>query len=170
MNRRELGASLLLAGVASGAAGVALAQDMPRLGELERREVMDTAHVGTFSLMISKLAQTQAQTPAVQEFSSFEVAEQTTIGQILQEVSGMPAPPLTPDQEAMMAQLQAASGMGFEQQYVMMQVDGHRKLLAVQERYLSSGSMPGLRHVAMLARGQIKEHLRLLDDIQRRRA
>ena len=170
MNRRELGASLLLAGIASGAAGVALAQDMPRLGEAERREVMETAHVGTFSLMISKVAQAQAQTPAVRQFSDFEVAEQTTIGQILQDVSGMAAPPLTPDQQAMMAQLQAASGMAFEQQYVMAQVEGHQKLLVIQERYLGSGSMPGMRHVAMLARGQIKEHLKLLDDIQRRRA
>ena len=170
MNRRQLGASLLLAGVASGTAGVALAQDMPRLGEAERREVRETAHVGTFSLMISKVALAQARTPAVLEFANFETAEQTTIGQILEEVSGMPAPPLTPDQQAMMAQLQATPGMAFEQQYVLAQVDGHQKLLAIQERYLSSGSMPAMRHVAMLARGQIKEHLKLLDDIQRRRA
>ena len=106
----------------------------------------------------------------MREFAGFETAEQITIGQILQEVSGMPVPPLTPDQRAMMAQLQAASGPAFEEQYVAAQVDGHQKLLVVQERYLSTGSIPAMRHVAMLARGQIQEHLKLLSDIQRGRA
>ena len=170
MNRRELGTSLFFGAAATGMAGVALAQDAPRLGEAARQEVMDTAHVGVFSLMASQIALNQAHSPAVREFADFEFAEQPTIARILQEVSGLPAPPLSPDQQAMVSQLQSTRGPDFETQYVTLQVDGHRKLLGIQERYLSLGSMPGMRHVAMLARGQIQEHLRLLSDIQRRRA
>ena len=82
----------------------------------------------------------------------------------------MPAPPLGREQQAILDQLQAAPSPAFEEQYVIAQVDGHQKLRAIQDRYLSSGTVPGVRHVAMLARGQIKEHLRLLNDIRRRRA
>ena len=49
-----------------------------------------------------------------------------------------------------------------------LQVEGHSQLLAVQERYLAYGRVPSIRHIAMLARGQIREHLRLLSDIQLR--
>jgi len=49
-----------------------------------------------------------------------------------------------------------------------MQIDGHQKLLAIQERYLQGN--PGNResaNVAKLARGQIKEHLTMLQDMQK---
>ena len=52
--------------------------------------------------------------------------------------------------------------------YVELQIRGHQELLAIQERYLASnsGHRPTMT-VARLARGQIREHLALLQDIQK---
>jgi putative membrane protein len=47
--------------------------------------------------------------------------------------------------------------------YVSAQIDGHQELLKIQETYLKSGSMREEVSVAKLARGQIKEHLALLE-------
>jgi putative membrane protein len=43
------------------------------------------------------------------------------------------------------------------------QIEGHQKLLRIQEEYLSSGKDIAHINLAKLARGQIKEHLQLLD-------
>ena len=167
MNRRELGASLILGAATAGVAGSASAQVAP-LGEPEQREVFDTGRVGALSLASSRLAQARARSPGVREFADFETAEQTIIAEVLGEASGLPPPPLTPDQQAQLDALRYAPAHDFERRYVALQVDGHRQLLAIQDRYLATGGLLPMRHVAMLARGQIREHLRLLDDIRRR--
>ena len=150
MNRREAGLNLLGGGP-------------------EQRHAMETLRVGSLALMTSQLAQTRAGTFRVTEFAGFEVNEQTTIAHIIQSATGMVPPPPDPEAQAMMDRLQRASGRDFEAQYITMQIDGHRRLLAIQERYLASGRLPDFRHVAMLARVSIQEHLRLLSDIQSNR-
>ena len=82
----------------------------------------------------------------------------------------MAPPPPDAEARATMTKLDAATGKAFETAYVTAQIDGHSRLLTVQERYLASGRNPDFRHVAMLARGQIKEHLKLLSDIRSGRA
>jgi hypothetical protein len=62
----------------------------------------------------------------------------------------------------------AAAGPGFDRAYVDLQIRGHQELLAIQERHLAAH--PGHRPtatIARLARGQIREHLALLEDIRR---
>ena len=173
MNRREAGRNLLLGALAIGAAP-ALAQ-MPGmgrgdLGPAEQRHATDTLKVGGLALQSSQAAQGKARTPRVREFADFEVAEQTTIAQIIQEATGMAPPPPDRMDQMKLDSLMRTSGRGFEAGYVTLQIDGHQKLLGIQERYLAEGRNPDFRHVAMLARGQIKEHLKLLDDIRSGRA
>ncbi len=103
----------------------------------------------------------------MREFADFETAEQTTIAEILQEVTGAPPPPLSYAQRADLERLESPGGPAFEHEYVRLQLEGHRQLLAIQARYLTYGRVPSMRHVAMLARGQVLEHLRLLNDIER---
>lgn len=167
MNRRELSVGALFGAFGLGAAGAALAQPgMDRaMGDAERRHVMDTARVGTLSLKTSQLAEPRVR-GKVNEFANFEIDEQKTIAQILQEVSRMPPPPLPPEEQAKLDRLDGMHGVGFSRSYIALQTDGHQKLLQIQERYLSEGAVPAMRHVAMLARGQIKEHLRLLSDLR----
>jgi putative membrane protein len=63
--------------------------------------------------------------------------------------------------------LQQASDSEFDKAYLAGQIEGHRDLLQVQERYLSSNPQ-NINHanVVKLARGQIKEHIALLSNIQ----
>ena len=168
MNRRQVGLGLAVGVAAAGAGSAALAEALVPMGPAERAEVVETARVGTLALHASRLALDRALSPAVLEFARFEVDEQTTIATILQEVTRAPPPPLLPDQRYELERL-AAAGPGLERAYVAMQLDGHRRLLAVQDRYLAMGYAPAMRHFALLARGRILEHLALLADIERGR-
>ena len=171
MNRREIGRNLLVGALALGVPTGAFAQAMAApMGDAERRHATDTLRVGSLALKSSQLAQTKARGLRVREFADFEVTEQTTIAQIIRETTGMAPPPPDAKAQAVMTRLTAAQGRAFETAYVTAQTDGHNELLQIQERYLAEGRDPHMRHVAMLARGQIKEHLRLLSDIKAGRA
>jgi putative membrane protein len=51
--------------------------------------------------------------------------------------------------------------------YIRYEVEGHRKLLDIQEVYLKAPDNLDQANVAKLARGMIKEHLALLADIDK---
>jgi len=67
----------------------------------------------------------------------------------------------------MIQRLQQASETEFDRAYLAGQIEGHRDLLQVQERYLSANPQ-NINHVNLvkLARGQIREHIALLTNIQ----
>ena len=170
MNRREAARNLLVGALALGTPAAAMAQAMAMpMGDAERRHAMDTLRVGGLALRTSQMAQGKARGPRVREFADFEVAEQTTIAEIIREMSGMTPPPPDARARTVMARLERAQGRAFEDAYVAAQIEGHNELLGIQERYLREGRNMHHRHVAMLARGQIKEHLTLLNDIRARR-
>jgi putative membrane protein len=60
---------------------------------------------------------------------------------------------------------QAKSGPEFDKEYLQGQKEGHQELLKIQETYIRSGRQREAVNVSKLARGQIKEHLALLDNI-----
>ncbi|WP_315763205.1 DUF4142 domain-containing protein [Sphingomonas sp. Y38-1Y] len=163
MNRRQLAQTLVM-GAVCVASMPALAFAQAPAGGPEREHAMETLRIGSLALQSSELAQRKANGP-VRDFATFEVAEQTTIAQILREATGMAPPPPDAEARAIMARLNAATGRAFETAYIAAQTDGHRKLLQVQERYLASGRNPDMRHVAMLAKGQITEHLKHLENL-----
>lgn len=175
MDRRAFGTTLLLGALGAAAAPV-LAQDRfgpgpgdGRMGPAERRHAMDTLMVGSVALQTSQLAQSRALRPQVREFAGFEVEEQTGIAQIIGEMMGGAMPPPPPPADArMIAGLQRARGAGFDRMYLMGQMDGHRRLLDIQERYIREGRDPHHRHIAMLARGRIMEHLADIRKLQAR--
>ena len=103
----------------------------------------------------------------VRQFAEFEVEEQTGISQILNEMMPAPPPPPSPADRRMMQSLASMRGAEFDRMYLTGQLDGHRRLLAIQEAYLSQGRMPHHRHIAMLARGRILEHIRDVQNLQR---
>jgi len=79
------------------------------------------------------------------------------------------APDIPADKAKMMEELQQAqAGAEFDRLYIQGQLQGHQELLQIQERYLQSNSR-NREHVsiAKLARGHIKEHLAMLQDIQK---
>lgn len=168
MDRRAFGTTLLIGGLGLAAAAPAAAQGrrmgqpmpgMMPMGPLEQRHVRDTLMVGSVALQTSRLAQSRAQNPQIRRFADFEVEEQTTVSEILNEMMRMPPPPPAPADRRMMEDLQRQQGAGFERMYLMGQLDGHRRLLAIQDTYLSTGRNMHNRHIAMLARGRIREHI-----------
>lgn len=177
MDRRTFATSMMLGAVGLGAgslsAAPALAQTGSRMGmpmgPAEQRHATDTLAVGSVALETSRMALNRAQRPMVRDFAGFEAEEQTTVAQIIREMSGMAPPPPSPADRRMMDRLAAARGAQFDREYIMGQMDGHRRLLAIQERYLAEGRVMDNRHVAMLARGRIMEHLSDLEKLQRMR-
>ena len=61
----------------------------------------------------------------------------------------------------------AHSGSEFDRDYLRYEVEGHRKLLDIQEVYLRNPNNLDETNIAKLARGLIKEHLTLLADLDK---
>lgn len=126
-----------------------------------------TLQLGTLAKETSTLALQKASHPRVKEFAGFEVAEQTTIGQVLTDLQNPPPAPLTQLQEDMLKRLQSASASSFDRDYIQAQIQTHEELLQVQQNFLSqAGRMTsdGV-HVAMLARTVIQMHITMLNDL-----
>ncbi len=141
-------------------------------GEAEKKHADMTRMVGSLSLATSRLAVEMASADMVKMFAKFEVAEQETIADILksmemEKAEGALKVPTEAEVEAMLdpagkdalATLKGLSGAGFDKAYVAAQLDGHKKLLVIQEDYLKVGQNHEHLSVAKLARGMINEHL-----------
>jgi predicted outer membrane protein len=172
--------TLLVAGAPVQAAAVG--GDMP-VGDRESKHITDTLKIGTLSLAVSRLALKKASGAGVTGFAKFEVAEQETVGDVLMSMEkpadkakGMLAVPsdaaldelLDADGTATLTKFQGLTGADFTTQYVAAQIEGHTKLLAIQEDYLRDGKNREHLDVAKLARGMIKEHLTLLASLKAR--
>ncbi|RVU20154.1 DUF4142 domain-containing protein [Methylobacterium oryzihabitans] len=152
-----------------------------RMGDAEAKHAADTLAAGAMSLAASRVALQKAKDDDVKQFARFEVAEQETIADVLKAMrdpataaSGSVKPPsepevtgqLDPKGKAMLDKLeQAKAGSAFDREYIRGQIEGHQALLKIQEDYLASGKDRENLAVAKLARGQIREHLALLKDI-----
>ena len=172
MDRRMFGAGLVAGMIGLGATG-ASAQRGRRgnmaMGAAEQRHGIETLGIGNVALLTSRLALNRGNHPLVRQFAQFETEEQTTVAQIIREMSGLIPPPPAPADRRVIERLERLSGPAFDREYLVGQIDGHRRLLAVQDTYLASGRNMHQRHIAMLARGRINEHIRELDLIRQAR-
>lgn len=149
------------------------------MGEAETTHAEQTGMVGSLSLLESRMAATKASDAKVKQFAEWEVAEQETIGDILKsmkmdgEAQGALMPPTDEEALAMvdeagkakLEELEGLSGAEFDAAYVAANLEGHQKLLAIQEEYLTSGTNREHLSVAKLARGQITEHIAHLEEL-----
>jgi putative membrane protein len=161
------GALPLLAPMAQRAYAQAPANMIPRdLGQYRTMTLM----VGSLALQSSQLATQRATMAKVKEFAGFETAEQLTLAQVLNDT---PAPPVAQLDSTHAAQLQTLNslpaGHPFDVQYVTLQLQGHRDLLAIQNDFLQAqpSMSSDVAHIAMLARTTIQMHLTLLEELQR---
>ena len=130
---------------------------------------MMTLMGGSLAMQSSQIALQKAANAKVREFAGFEVAEQTTIAQVLTDMANPAPAPLDAMHAAMLAKLQAAdAGLQFDQVYILGQLQGHQELFAVQNNFLqaapSMASDDG--HIAMLARTSIQMHLAMLGQLR----
>ena len=165
-----------------------------QLGQAEVQHLQQTLATGTVALQTSEIALQKAQNPKVKQFAQFERDEQTTIAEVLRSLqepaatasagaagsgaaasaaaggarAAATAPEIPADKAKMMEELQQAkAGAEFDRLYIQGQLQGHQELLQVQERYLQANTRNREHtNVAKLARGHIREHIAMLQEVQ----
>lgn len=153
-----------------------------QMGQAEMQHMQQTMQLGMVALETSRIALTKANNEDLKRFANFEVQEQTTLSEVLRSMmepaataatgqSSAQASPMQMDASArdMMQKLQSQqTGAAFDKAYLEGQMQGHRDLLQVQERYLQSNSQNREHmNVARMARAQIREHIALLETMQK---
>ena len=161
-----------------GSAGAAMNQ----MGQAEMQHMQQTMQLGMVALETSRIAMNKARNEDLKMFAGFEVQEQTTLSEILRSMmepaataatgsgqSNAAAMPMDASARDMVQKLQGQqAGAEFDRMYLEGQLQGHRSLLQVQERYLQSNPQNREHvNVARMARGQIREHIALLEDMQK---
>lgn len=162
-----------------GSAGAA----MNRMGQAEMQHMQQTMQLGMVALETSRIAMNKARNEDLKMFAGFEVQEQTTLSEILRSMMEPAATaatgsaggqqnaamPMDANAREMVQKLQGQqAGAEFDRMYLEGQLQGHRSLLQVQEQYLQSNPQNREHvNVARMARGQIREHIALLEDMQK---
>jgi putative membrane protein len=134
------------------------------LSQYKRMSLM----VGSLSLQMSHVAADRTLNERIKQFAGFEVAEQTTLAQVLTDDTSPTLTPLSPPLASSLQELQAISaGPNFDHAYVMGQIQGHQQFFTIQQRFLNSqnNNSTDSVHVAMLTRTAIQAHLTMLQDI-----
>jgi putative membrane protein len=184
MNRR-----FVLASIATFSAVPAFAQKLSptaaapsAMTDARQKHIQQTTAYGSLSLLLSRMAKSKVSHPLLKQFVDFEIAEQETVGGILKAIQTNAAPSgetPSPSDADLMQNLDDAgkasveklralkAGPEFDRDYIRYEIEGHRKLLDIQEVYLKSPDNLDQTNVAKLARGMIKEHLVLLTEIDK---
>ena len=155
---------------------------MSRMGaqmdQAEMQHLQQSMQIGMAALEASRIALTKARNEDLKRFANFEVQEQTTLAEVLRSMMDPAATAATGQQgdmqmdasgRDMLQTLQSQqAGAAFDKAYLDGQLQGHRNLLQVQEQYLQSNPQNREQmNVAKMARTQIREHIALLENIQK---
>jgi putative membrane protein len=150
----------------------------------DQEYVRQSLAASSLSLAISRIASQKAQTDDLKEFAQLEEGEQETLAGVLKSLLVQNASindrtvrrpgdaeveqHLDQRGRQVLEKLRAeATGAEFDRHYMGALATGHLELLRIQEAYLDSGQdNANIINVAKLARAMIKEHLRLLADIE----
>jgi predicted outer membrane protein len=150
----------------------------------DQEYVRQSLAASSLSLAISRIAAQKAHVDDLKEFARLEESEQETLVDILTSLpaqnaslkNGTVRRPGDAELEQKLDQrgrqvlerLRAeAASAEFDRDYMGALATGHLELLRIQETYLDSGqNNANLVNVAKLTRGIIKEHLRLLADVE----
>ena len=125
-----------------------------------------------FEIQEGKLAQRMGQSRKVRACGKQMVEDHTkSTGMVMAaaQTSGlpqMPPPPLTSEQQQMLAQLQATSGATFDRTYVQQQMQSHQQALAVQQGDAQSGTDPNLKMTAVKIVPVVQHHIQMLQTMQ----
>ena len=120
-----------------------------------------------FEIAEGKMAQKLGSTAAVRQFGSKMVRDHTKTTATLHKAitkAGMalpPPPPLRPDQDQMVSQLQSMSGADFDKAYLTQQVQSHQEALALQSSYARTGDVPSIKMAARSAIPIVSMHLKM---------
>jgi putative membrane protein len=158
-----------------------------QMSQADMQHMQQTMQLGMVALESSRIAMNKAQNADLKRFAGFEVEEQTTLAEVMRSMMDPGATAATGtsatnqasqanmamqmDAKArdMMQKLQSQqSGAEFDRAYLQAQLQGHQELLQVQEQYLKSNPQNREHmNVAKLAQGRIREHIALLENMQK---
>lgn len=154
-----------------------------QMGQAEMQHMQQTMQLGMVAMETSRIAMNKARNEDLKRFANFEVQEQTTLAEVLRSMMDPSATAATGQSGAsmqgsmqmdagardMMQKLESQqSGAEFDRTYLQAQLQGHRDLLQVQERYLQTNSQNREHmNVAKMARGHIREHIAMLEEMQK---
>jgi putative membrane protein len=108
-----------------------------------------------FEIQSGEVAETKAANLDLRKFGRQMVADHTKTSALVMDAakkSGFPPsppPPLTANQEAMLAELQGLSGAAFDKAYSGQQMKAHEDALAMQRAYAANGDDPNLKAAAI---------------------
>jgi putative membrane protein len=151
---------------------VAYAQTKPgEIGPVEQTHINQTIEVGFVSFEASKIALAKAEAVGVKRFAQAEALEQQNMASVLKLRVGLrdiASPQMSAEAKSAIERLRSLkTGLEFDKAYVADQIEGHRKLLQIQENYLSNGKDMTQTSIAMLSGGHVKEHLINLEILQK---
>ncbi|MBB3019402.1 putative membrane protein [Microvirga lupini] len=160
-----------------------------QMSQTDLQHMQQTMQLGMVALESSRMAMNKVRNDDLKRFANFEVQEQTTLSEVLRSMmepaatastgstasgsqsSSMSMPAMQMDAKAqdMMQKMQnQQAGAEFDKMYLEAQLQGHRDLLQVQERYLQSNPQNREHmNVAKMARGHIREHIAMLEGMQK---
>ncbi|HZH09192.1 MAG TPA: DUF4142 domain-containing protein [Microvirga sp.] len=166
-----------------GQASSAPAAQGQQQSQEDRQYIQQALALSTVSLQQSNFALSKAQNPRVKQFAQFEIGEQNNLTDILHSfadpaatastttgarASAATAPELSQEDSAAMERLsKAQAGAAFDRDYISLQIQGHQRLLKLQDNQIRSSGSREMTNIAKLARGQIQEHLAMLEVIQK---
>ena len=177
--------SVLLAGamaLATLTAGAVQAQPMgpgPMQGPMASgalptpEYVRKAAQSDEFEIAEAHLALERSHNPHIMQFAQRMITDHSKSTMMIKMAvrrSGMPVPPpppLSPEQDQMMAALRSAPpGPAFDRMYVDQQVQAHQMALAVHQGYADGGNDPALRHAAKKIVPVVEMHLNMAQMMQ----
>jgi putative membrane protein len=160
-----------------------------QMSQSDMQHMQQTMQLGMVALESSRMAMNKLRNEDLKRFANFEVQEQTTLSEVLRSMmeptataatgsaaggsqassTSMPAMQMDAGARDMMQKMQSQqAGAEFDKMYLEAQLQGHRDLLQVQERYLQSNPQNREHmNVAKMARGHISEHIAMLEEMQK---
>ena len=155
-----------------------------QMSQADMQHMQQTMQLGMVALESSRIAMNKVRNDDLKQFANFEIQEQTTLSEVLRSMmdpsataatgsassqSGQSAMQMDASTRDMMQKMQnQQAGAEFDKMYLEAQLQGHRDLLQVQERYLQSNPQNREHmNVAKMARGHIREHIAMLEEMQK---
>ncbi|MGX5828277.1 DUF4142 domain-containing protein [Mesorhizobium sp. 43Arga] len=127
-----------------------------------------------FEIESGKLAQNKGVAADVADFAALMVKDHTKAGEDFKaalERSQTTAsikpegPPLLPNDQAMLDQLEALDGDAFQAKYITLQTEAHKQAVAMFSTYARSGDDPALKEFAKRTLEVLKMHEMHLKDV-----
>jgi putative membrane protein len=127
--------------------------------------VQTTAMSDMFEVESSKLAATRSRDAKIKKFADHMVKDHQKTTEELKQVLAraklnlpLPSAP-DPEHQAMLGQLQQATGSQFDETYAKMQLKGHEDAVALFENYARNGDNAELKKWATKTLPNLKQHL-----------